>query len=87
MVLLHLIRTLQTLRLTNLQETGVCKLCIRQFVSSFSGYVADSKFRIIEKDAYNCISITCIRYLMLCVANMAKGIPGYQIFGFRALRK
>ena len=42
---------------------------VREFFLDSGGPVAESKFAMHEKDAHVCISITCIRYLMLCAAN------------------
>jgi ankyrin repeat domain-containing protein 50 len=42
---------------------------VREFFLRPNGYAADSKFKMSEKDAHISISITCIRYLMLCAAN------------------
>jgi ankyrin repeat domain-containing protein 50 len=44
---------------------------VREFFIRSDGCVASSKFRVSEKDAHISISITCIRYLMLCAANTA----------------
>jgi len=48
---------------------------VREFFLSPDGCVAKSAFKMSKKDAHICISITCIRYLMLCVANVAKSPP------------
>ena len=42
---------------------------VREFFLNPDGSVANSGFQICEKDAHICISITCIRYLMLCAAS------------------
>jgi hypothetical protein len=42
---------------------------VREFFLQPNGCVANSKFKMSEKDAHISISITCIRYLMLCAAN------------------
>lgn len=44
---------------------------VREFFLRDDGCVATSKFRMVESDAHVSMSITCIRYLMLCAANMA----------------
>ncbi|EFY94395.2 Ankyrin repeat-containing domain protein [Metarhizium robertsii ARSEF 23] len=44
---------------------------VREFFLKNSGYIANSGFRMYEKDAHIGISITCIRYLMLCAVNTA----------------
>ena len=50
---------------------------VREFFLRPNGCVANSKFKMSEKDAHISISITCIRYLMLCVANttLANKLP------------
>src|ERR1700722_225845 len=42
---------------------------VREFFLDPCGDVANSKFRMCKKDAHICISIICIRYLMLYAAN------------------
>ena len=42
---------------------------VREFFLDPYGHVANSEFRMCERDAHACISMTCIRYLMLCTAN------------------
>ena len=42
---------------------------VREFFLNPNRDMANSAFRMCEKDAHICISITCIRYLMLCAAN------------------
>ncbi|OCK97498.1 uncharacterized protein K441DRAFT_547211, partial [Cenococcum geophilum 1.58] len=42
---------------------------VREFFLDPNGLVASSEFRMCEKDAHVCISVTCLRYLMLCAAN------------------
>jgi ankyrin repeat domain-containing protein 50 len=44
---------------------------VREFFLDPDGPVAESEFAMYEKDAHVCISITCIRYLMLCAANIS----------------
>jgi ankyrin repeat protein len=48
---------------------------VREFFLLNNGCVASSEFRVSEEDAHICISITCIRYLMLCAANMMNRLP------------
>jgi hypothetical protein len=45
---------------------------VREFFLRPNRSTANSEFRISEKDTHICVSITCIWYLMLCTANMAK---------------
>ncbi|KNB06504.1 kinesin [Fusarium oxysporum f. sp. lycopersici 4287] len=42
---------------------------VREFFLDSNGDVAHSKFQMCDRDAHICISMTCIRYLMLCAAN------------------
>ncbi|OWT43043.1 ankyrin repeats (3 copies) domain-containing protein [Pochonia chlamydosporia 170] len=42
---------------------------VREFFLKDGGFVANSAFKICEKEAHICISVTCVRYLMLCAAN------------------
>jgi ankyrin repeat domain-containing protein 50 len=42
---------------------------VREFFLNGNGHVANSKFRMYARDAHICVSITCIRYLMLYTAN------------------
>ena len=58
---------------TGNRSVQVMHQTVREFFLCHDGYVANSKFRMNEKDAHTSISITCIRYLMLYTANMAKG--------------
>ena len=51
---------------------------VREFFLRSNGCVASSEFRVSKKDAHICISITCIRYLMLCVVDMKKMHPGIK---------
>lgn len=51
---------------------------VREFFLRPDGFAAASDFKMNEKDAHICISITCIRYLMLCAANMAQRLPGVK---------
>ncbi|CVK85250.1 uncharacterized protein FPRN_06873 [Fusarium proliferatum] len=44
---------------------------VREFFLRPNGYVAMSKFKMVGDDAHVSMAITCIRYLMLCTANMA----------------
>ncbi|KAG9227962.1 hypothetical protein BJ875DRAFT_490517, partial [Amylocarpus encephaloides] len=50
---------------------------VREFFLRSDGDVSKSEFRMSEKDAHIRISITCLRYLMLCAANtsLAKRLP------------
>jgi hypothetical protein len=71
MVLLHLIRTIPALRLTIMlgsSSVQVMYQTVCEFFLQPDGCVANSKFRMSEKDAYTSISMTCIWYLMLCAA-------------------
>lgn len=43
-----------------------------------NGLVAASEFRMSEKDAHICISITCIRYIMLCASTIAERLPNVK---------
>lgn len=43
---------------------------VREFFLDHNGYIANSRFRMYERDAHACISMTCIRYLMLCTTNI-----------------
>ena len=42
---------------------------VREFFLDPNGLVASSEFKICEKDAHVCISMTCLRYLMLFAAD------------------
>ncbi|KAF4444217.1 ankyrin repeat domain-containing 50 [Fusarium acutatum] len=44
---------------------------VREFFLRPNGCVAMSKFKMVGEDAHVSMAITCIRYLMLCTANMA----------------
>ncbi|CRG91472.1 Ankyrin repeat domain-containing protein 50 [Talaromyces islandicus] len=44
---------------------------VREFFLRPNGYVANSKFKMNEKDAHKSISITCVRYLMICATKKA----------------
>ncbi|KAF3065389.1 Ankyrin repeat domain-containing protein 50 [Trichoderma lentiforme] len=48
---------------------------VREIFLRPGGIVAASDFRMSEKDAHICISVTCIRYLIFCAANMAERLP------------
>lgn len=49
---------------------------VREFFLRSDGFATTSDFRMNERDAHICISITCIRYLRLCASNMAERLPG-----------
>jgi ankyrin repeat domain-containing protein 50 len=53
---------------------------VREFFLRPDGYVARSTLRMSETDAHVGISITCIRYLMLCAANaeLANKLPNIR---------
>lgn len=70
----------QTNKSAGNQRVQIIHHTVREFFLRSDGYVASSKFRIGEKDAHNCIFITCIRYLMLCAANttLAKTLPDIE---------
>ncbi|OCL00089.1 putative kinesin [Cenococcum geophilum 1.58] len=55
---------------------------VREFFLDPCGDVANSKFRMCKKDAHICISIICIRYLMLCAANttLAGTLPHVELW-------
>ncbi|KAF2175014.1 ankyrin [Zopfia rhizophila CBS 207.26] len=55
---------------------------VREFFLDPKRGVAISGFRICEKDAHICISITCIRYLMLCAKNstLAETLPDVEFW-------
>lgn len=56
---------------------------VREFFLRPDGFAAASDFKMNEKDAHVCISITCIRYLMLCAANMAQRLPDVEAWTSR----
>lgn len=43
---------------------------VREFFLKPYGYVANSKFKIVKKDAQNCITTACVQYLVLCALNI-----------------
>ncbi|KIM96576.1 hypothetical protein OIDMADRAFT_183304, partial [Oidiodendron maius Zn] len=51
---------------------------VREFFLRNNECVASSDFRVSKKDAHICISITCIRYLILCAADMKKMHSGIK---------
>jgi hypothetical protein len=62
------------------KDTGNCVQVMHQTVREFfysGGPTAESKFRRSSSDAHAQISITCIRYLILCAANtrLAEELP------------
>src|SRR6266516_4772405 len=55
---------------------------VREFFLNPDGGVVNSGFRMCEKDAHICISIICIRYLMLCAASttIAEALPHVEFW-------
>jgi hypothetical protein len=53
---------------------------VRDFFLRDNGYVSNTVFWICPKDAHRCISITCIRYLMLCATDIARRLPSIDLW-------
>lgn len=64
-----------TLEVAGHRSVQVMHQTVREFFLRPSSAVAASDFKMSEKDAHICISITCIRYLILCEANLAERLP------------
>ena len=72
MVPIQLSPTLQTTKTNERAGNGTVQVMhqtVREFFLDPNGLVASSEFRMCEKKAHICISMTCLRYLMLCAAN------------------
>jgi ankyrin repeat domain-containing protein 50 len=72
----------QTNKLARNGTVQVMHQTVHEFFLRPGGCVADSEFKMSEKDAHKCISIVCIRYLMLCAANttLAKRLPHIEFW-------
>lgn len=51
---------------------------VREFFLRSDGLVAASDFRMSERDAHIYISITCIRYILLCASTIADRLPNVK---------
>ena len=72
MVPVRLSPTLQTTKTNERAGNGTVQVMhqtVREFFLDPNGPVASSEFRMCEKDAHICMSMTCLRYLMLCAVN------------------
>ncbi|KAI9774452.1 MAG: hypothetical protein M1839_001735 [Geoglossum umbratile] len=50
----------------------------REFFLRPSELIANTEFRMDKRDAHISISITCIRYLMLCITGLINNVPGVK---------
>lgn len=67
-----------TSEITGRNSVQVMHQTVREFFLRSDGLVAASDFRISERDAHICISITCIRYIVLCASTMAERLPIFE---------
>lgn len=51
---------------------------VREFFLRSDGLVATSNFKMSERDAHICISITCIRYIILCASTIGERLPNIE---------
>ncbi|KAL6890890.1 ankyrin repeat-containing domain protein [Trichoderma evansii] len=63
---------------TERDSVQVMHQTVRDFFLRSNGLVATSDFRMSGREAHICISITCIRYLILCASNIAERFPNLK---------
>ncbi|KAF3921785.1 hypothetical protein AA313_de0202529 [Arthrobotrys entomopaga] len=64
----------------NDQIVQVMHQTVREFFFRIEKYVANSEFKITERDAHIYISVTCIRYLMIVAMNIENNYPDVNLW-------